>query len=124
MRPRLRTNCWLCIVTSLSLALSGVSSPIRTSQIPNARFSANHLSLDFVLVPHGFGLAITSATPGRVTVDADSSDFDEEDEYESFWSISHPVCRTFVSSVSPPKLLSRPRPGTSPPRTDAIPLRC
>ena len=124
MRPPIRTNDWLCMITSFSLAVSCLSSPIRTSQTPNARIYPNYLSRNFALLSHGLKLAMTSTTPGRVSVDADRSEFDEEDECESFWSISHLACPTFIPSASPPKLLSGPRPGNSPPRTAAVPLRC
>ena len=124
MRPRIRANCWLCIVTSLALAMNGVTSPIRTSQTPNSHAYNNFLSRNFALALDGCRLALTPATPGRASVDADNSEFDEEEEYESSWSLPHLVCPTFIPSGSPPNLLSRPCPGSSPPRTVAVPLRC
>jgi hypothetical protein len=124
MRPPIRTNCWLCIVTSLAVAASGLCSPIRNSLTPNVRLYPELLSLNFNLTSHGFGPALTSAKPGRMSIDVDKSDLEEEDDFESFWSFSHLVCPTFVPSDSPAKLLSGPGPGSPPPRTVAVPLRC
>jgi hypothetical protein len=124
MRPPIRTNCWLCIVTGLAVAASGVCSPIRNTQTPNVRLYPDLLSLNFNLSSHGFGLALTSAKPGRLSIDVDKSDLEEEDEFESFWSFSHLVCTTFIHSHSPPHLLSGPCPGNSPARIAAVPLRC
>ena len=124
MRPRIRTNCWLCIVSSIALVVSGLSSPIRPPRHPTPAPTPTSSPGISPSSPPGSGPAITSATPDRTSVDADRSDFDEEDEDESFWSFSHLVCPTFIPSDSPPKLLSGPRPGNSPPRTAAVPLRC
>ncbi len=124
MRLPIRTTCWLCIVSSLALVVSGLTSPIRTPQTPNAQVYANLPSRSFALVSDGSSLAVTPAAPNRASVDADDSEFDEEEECESSCLFSRLVCPAFIPSDPPTKPLSRPCPGSSPPRTAAVPLRC
>jgi hypothetical protein len=124
MRPRIRTNGWLCIVSSIALVVGILSTPFRTPQTPGGRLYSHFLSRNLAPVGAGSGLASTSATSARESIDADGSDFDEEDKDESSWSFSHLDCPTSIPSDLPPKLPFDPRPGSSPPRTAAIPLRC
>lgn len=125
MRPLIRMSYWVCIVSSLALAASVLSSPIRKPRTSHARVCPNLLSRSFALVSLGPGLVLTSATPDRMSTDADHSDFEEEDEDKSSWSFSHLICSAFIPADSPTKLLSDPRPCHAPARTAAaLPLRC
>jgi hypothetical protein len=117
-------NCWLCIVCSIVLLASVLSSPIRTPRTPNPRVYPNFLFRDFALVSDVHGPALGSTMPRRASIDAADSDFDEEDEDESFWSFVHLVEPIFLPPDSPSKHLSIPGPGDPPPRTAASPLRC
>ena len=115
MRPPIRANFWLCIIASIALVTSVMSSPIRAPQSPNARVPSHFLSRNFSLVSCRSGPVLTAAMPDREPVDADSCDFEEDAEDESFWAFSHLACLTCLPSVSPSNLLSTARPGTSPP---------
>ena len=124
MRPPIRTTCWLCIVASLPLAVSALTLSTRSPQTPSVHAYATFLSRNLALVSDSSRLALKPATPSRTSVYADNSELDEEEEYESSCSFFHLVCPAFISTDSPSNLLSRPSPGSSPPPTVAVPLRC
>ncbi len=118
------TKCWLCLVFSLALTVSALTSSIRAPEACNVDVCPITVAGNFALVCDGLRLVLTPAVPTRMSLDADDSEFDEEEECESSGSFSHLVCPAFSPSASPPSLLSRPCPGSSPPRIAAVPLRC
>ena len=124
MRPQVRTNRWLGIVSRLALAVAVLLSPTRVPQTPTARVCEHFLYRNSALVSNVFGLALASAAPDQASFDADKSDSNEEEERESFGSSSHLICPPFLPSNSSPKLLSGPHLGGSPPWTVALALRC
>jgi hypothetical protein len=124
MRPPIGTNCWLRMVSSIALVVVIFSASIRTPQPPGPRVHHDVLCRNFPLVSDGSGPAFTSATSDPTSVDPDHPDCQEEDDDESFWSFSHLACFISIPPDLPSKLLSGPRPGTSPLRTAAVPQRC
>ena len=124
MRPPIRANCWLYVVSSIALVMSVVSSPIRIPQRPSARIAADLLRRDCARLFDGIEAAVVPNTPDRAVIDSAGLDFDETEEDESFWSYSHIVRLPSDLSAFPPKRLIDPRPGCSPPRTASIPMRC
>jgi hypothetical protein len=115
---------WLCIVSSLALVMGVFSSPIRTPLTPSTRVQANFLYRNFALVSKDTGPVLSPASPDAASLEADGSDYTEEDEDETFGSFSGPVDAAFLSFSSRRKPLPSPLPGHSPPRSSAVPLRC
>lgn len=124
MRFRDRTSSWICIVSSVALVVSVLSSPIRTPPTLESQIGQKFLRRNFALVSGGRGMALTSATLGRTSVDADDAELEEEDEDQSSGSFSEPIRADFIPSNVPAHLFSESRPGLSPPRTAGVPLRC
>lgn len=125
MRSRIGANFWLYVVSSVALTVVVLSSPSGPSPTSKARVNSSFLSSKITLGFQGDGPALTSATRGRVSIDADCFAPDEEEEKkESFWLLSHLIYPTSIPSDSPPKLLSGARLGNFFPRSAAVPLRC
>jgi hypothetical protein len=125
LRRRPRANRWLCFLSSLALLGSVFTSPVRP-QVPRPHTKPHCLQRNFALAcdESRSRLAFSATTPSLTSTDSDRSDYCEEDEDESFWAFSHLVCPTSPSSGLSRRFLSDARPGHSPPRTAAVPLRC
>ncbi|MFO0953449.1 MAG: hypothetical protein U0835_20320 [Isosphaeraceae bacterium] len=80
MRPRVRVNCWRCLVISIVLVVCGVSSPVRASLSPVTPVFASLPPGDVDRESGKSGPVITSATFEPGAVDTDDSDFDAEDD--------------------------------------------
>lgn len=123
VRPSIRTNYWLSIISGTALLVCILSSPSGTMQTPRARVSLDSLSLKSVHTLDGARGALSSAMPGPSLSDAHRSAFIEEEDEPSCSSPLF-VSPAFIEPSGPPKAFAGPLPGNSPSRIAILPLRC
>lgn len=122
-RPPIATGCSPFILSGIAMVLCALSSPIGTSQSPDAHGNPNSLVQESALTADGSRVPLWSATPSGVFVDTCHSAILEAGEGKPPGSLPN---LAFLEPDGPPRPYTGPRrlPDDSPLRIVSLPLRC